>query len=159
MQLISTFICFKYCVWFWNTTTTPENIFFTDISQYIEKSSYWDKAKFSSSSTAHGLSPTMMMSGHGKAGMKQPLLCPKPCHGLKTISPWNITEKPFFFKPLQWRHLWMLLKIMIFQKGCQGLQHLMALLTGNMWVRGNTHANCWQKENAQRLHSEESIHD
>ncbi|KAF2978861.1 hypothetical protein EK904_006110 [Melospiza melodia maxima] len=38
----------------------------SDISQYMEKSRYWDEANFSSSSTVHGLSPTMMMTAHGK---------------------------------------------------------------------------------------------
>lgn len=69
---------------------------------------------------------------------------PKPCHVLSTIPLWNITGKPFSFASLQWRYLWMLLEMMIFQKGCQELQHLMALLRGNLWVRGNTYAKCLQ---------------
>lgn len=85
MQLISTFV-FNIA---FNSETLPSPLnflFFTDISQYMEKSSYCDKANFSSSTMG---------------GMKQPLLCPKPCHVLETISPWNITEKPFSFKSLQ----------------------------------------------------------
>lgn len=159
MQLISTFICFLCCVWFWNTSITPDFFFFTDISQYMEKSRYWDKANFSSSSTVHGLSPTRMMTAHGKGGMKQPLLCPKPCHVLETISPWNITEKPLSFKSLQWRHLWMLLRIKTFQKGCQGLQHLMALLRGNSnreYVSKRKYT-CQLLAERKRLHSEKSI--
>lgn len=159
MKLISTFICFQYCFWFWNTTITPDFFFSQLYFNILRRAVSGIKPNSPlGSSTAHGLSPTKMMTGHGKGGMKQPLPCPNLRHVLKAISPQNIIEKPFSFKSVEWRHLWMLLKIMMFQKDCQGLQHLMVLLTGNMWVRGNTHASCWQEENAQCLHSEESIH-
>lgn len=153
---VSDFICNWLAPWFAfniDSETLPSPLiffFFTDISQYIEKSTYWDKANFSSSSTVHGVC----------RGMKQPLLCPKPCHVLETISPWSITEKPFSFKPLQWRHLWMLLEIMTFQKGCQGLQHLMALLTENSnreYVSKRKYT-CQLLTERKRLYSEESFH-
>lgn len=56
-----------------------------------------------------------------KGSMKQPLPWSQTGHVLKTIPPWNITGKPFSFESLQWRHLWMLLKMMIFQEGCHEL--------------------------------------
>lgn len=73
MQLIGIFICFQYCVivcWFaaclilnhHHHHHNPRIFFFPQTYLIHREELLWDKAKFSSSSTAHGLSPTLDMS-------------------------------------------------------------------------------------------------